>query len=248
MQELFRIENLCMAFGEKEVLKDINLEIRRGEIFALIGPSGAGKTTLLRILNFFEKPTGGSLVFEGMRLNGAHETPYLNTGTTRKKMSLLFQAPAVFNTSVFDNVAYGLKVRGIDKRIIEKKVTSALNIVGLFGVEKQKARTLSAGEAQRMAFARAIVYDPELLLLDEPTANLDPANVAKIEEIIRRIRIERGTTIVIATHNIPQVRRIADRVGILLNGELIEVNSIEGIFTAPKDARSAAFLKGEMIY
>ncbi|MCG2727292.1 MAG: phosphate ABC transporter ATP-binding protein [Candidatus Methanoperedenaceae archaeon] len=238
MQELFRIENLYMAFGEKEVLKDINLVIRRGEIFALIGPSGAGKTTILRILNLFEKPTHGNILFEGIRLNG----------TNRKKMSLLFQTPAVFNASVFDNVAYGLRVRGIDKRIIEKKVSDALKIVGLFGMEKQKARTLSGGEAQRMAFARAIVYDPEILLLDEPTANLDPANVAKIEEIIKRIRSERGTTIVIATHNIPQVRRIADRVGILLNGELIEVNSKEGIFTSPKDARSAAFLKGEMIY
>ncbi len=254
MQELFRIENLCMAFGEKEALKDINLVIQRGEIFALIGPSGAGKTTLLRTLNFFEKPTGGSLVFEGIRLNGAYnekntpKTPYLNTGNVRKKMSLLFQTPAVFNTSVFDNVAYGLRVRGIDKMIIEKKVSGALNIMGLPGMEQQKARTLSAGEAQRMAFARAMVYDPEVLLLDEPTANLDPANVAKIEEIIKRIRSERRTTIVIATHNIPQVKRIADRVGILLNGELIEVNSKEGIFTAPNDARSAAFLKGEMIY
>ncbi len=257
MQELFRIENLCMAFGEKEVLKDIDLVIRRGEIFALIGPSGAGKTTLLRILNLFEKPTFGSLVFEGTMLNGTYDekntpkTPYLNTGTTgavRRKMSLLFQTPAIFNASVFDNVAYALKVRGFDYRTIETKVTSALNIVGLFGMEKQKARTLSGGEAQRMAFARAIVYDPEILLLDEPTANLDPANVAKIEEIIKRIRSERGTTIVIATHNIPQVRRIADRVGILLNGELIEVNSKEGIFTSPEDARSAAFLKGEMIY
>jgi tungstate transport system ATP-binding protein len=99
-----------------------------------------------------------------------------------------------------------------------------------------------------MAFARAIVYDPEILLLDEPTANLDPANVMKIEEIIKRIRNERGTTIVLATHNIPQVRRIADRVGILLNGELIEVNSKEGIFSSPKDARSKAFINGEMIY
>ncbi len=99
-----------------------------------------------------------------------------------------------------------------------------------------------------MAFARAIVYDPNILLLDEPTANLDPANVAKIEEIIKRIRSERGTTIVIATHNIYQVKRIADRVGILLSGELIEVNSKDGIFTAPKDARSAAFIRGEMIY
>lgn len=241
MQELFRIENLCIAFGEKEVLKNINLEIRRGEIFALIGPSGAGKTTLLRILNFFEKPTRGNLKFNGLANEGERNN-------IRRRMSMLFQTPAIFKASVFDNVAYGLRVRGIDKRIIEKKVGDALNIVGLSGMERQKARTLSGGEAQRMAFARAIVYDPEVLLLDEPTTNLDPYNVAKIEELIKRIRSERGTTIVIATHNIPQVRRIADRVGILLNGELIEVNSIEGIFAAPEDERSAAFLKGEMIY
>ncbi len=241
MQELFRIENLCMAFGEKEVLRNINLGIRRGEIFALIGPSGAGKTTLLRILNLFEKPTRGNLKFNGMANEG-------EINNMRRRMSLLFQTPAIFKASVFDNVAYGLRVRGIDKVTIENKVKTALNIVGLEGKEAQKARTLSAGEAQRMAFARAIVYDPELLLLDEPTASLDPANVAKIEEVIKRIRSERGTTIVIATHNIPQVRRIADRVGILLNGELIEVDSIEGIFTTPRDARSAAFVKGEMIY
>jgi tungstate transport system ATP-binding protein len=145
-------------------------------------------------------------------------------------------------------VAYGLEVRGEDKNTIKEKVMNALNIVGLQGKEHQKARTLSGGETQRMAFARAIVYDPDIILLDEPTANLDPANVAKIEEIIKRIRSERGTTIVIATHNIYQVKRIADRVGILLNGELIEVSSKDGIFTAPKDARSAAFIRGEMIY
>ncbi len=243
MQELIRAEKLCMKFGEKEVLRNIDLTIRRGEIFALIGPSGAGKTTFLRILNLFEKPTGGDLVFEGMR----EETPYLNTGNVRRKMSLLFQTPAVFNTSVFENVAYGLKVRGIDRRTIEERVGDALNIVGLEGKGKQKARTLSGGEAQRMAFARAVVYEPEILLLDEPTTNLDPANVAKIEEVIKRIH-ERGTTIVIATHNIPQVKRIAERVGVLLDGELIEVNSKEGIFTAPKDARSASFINGEIIY
>ncbi len=236
------IENICKSFGSKEVLKNVTLAINRGEIFALLGPSGAGKTTLLRILDFFEKPKSGAIVFDGMQLN------FHDTKKIRKKMSLLFQTPAVFNASVFDNVAYGLWVRGIDKMIIEKKVGDALNIVGLSGMEKQRARTLSGGEAQRMAFARAIVYEPQILLLDEPTANLDPANVAKIEEIIRRISSDLGTTIVIATHNIPQVKRIADRAGILLNGELIEVNSIEGIFTKPRDERSAAFLKGELVY
>jgi tungstate transport system ATP-binding protein len=241
VEELFRIENVCMAFGKKEVLKNINLSIRRGEIFALIGPSGAGKTTLLRILDFFENPASGNLRFNGMGISG-------EKNNIRRRMSLLFQTPAVFNSSVFDNVAYGLKVRGFDKMAIGKKVEEALDTVGLPGMGKEKARMLSGGEAQRMAFARAIVYDPEILLLDEPTSNLDPANVANIEDIIKRIRDERGTTILIATHNIPQVRRIADRVGVLLNGELIEVNSKEGIFTAPEDERSAAFIRGEMIY
>lgn len=241
-EELFRIENVCMAFGKKEVLKNINLGIKRGEIFAIIGPSGAGKTTLLRILNLFEIPLCGTLIFNGISLDAG------KPGSLRRRMSLLFQTPSVFNGSVFDNVAFGLKVRGFDKRAIEKKVGEALDTVGLSGMGKEKARMLSGGEAQRMAFARAIVYDPEILLLDEPTSNLDPANVANIEEIIKRIRDERGTTIVIATHNIPQVRRIADRVGVLLNGELIEVNSKEGIFTAPEDERSAAFIRGEMIY
>ncbi|MCZ7402069.1 MAG: phosphate ABC transporter ATP-binding protein [Candidatus Methanoperedens sp.] len=240
MEELIRIEGLHMVFGEKEVLKDINLQIMRGEIFALVGPSGSGKTTFLRLLNFFERPEKGNLEFNGMETSGI-----INI---RRRMSLLFQTPAIFNKSVFENVAYGLKVRGIDKKTIEKKVSEALDIVGLSGLGNQKARTLSGGEAQRMAFARAIVYDPEILLLDEPTANLDPANVMKIEEIIKRIRKERETTILLATHNIPQVRRIADRVGILINGELIEVNTKNAIFKNPGDNRSEAFLKGEMIY
>lgn len=229
-----------MSFGEKEVLRNINLEIQNREIFALIGPSGSGKTTLLRILNFFEIPRKGDIEFKGMK-----KAEMINI---RRKMSLLFQTPVIFNKSVFDNVAYALRVRGIDEKIIKRKVSDALYTVGLIGIEKQKARTLSGGEAQRMAFARAIVYDPDILLLDEPTANLDPSNVMKIEDIIKRIRNERGTTIALATHNIPQVRRIADRVGILLNGELIEVNSKEEIFSNPEDARSEAFIKGEMIY
>lgn len=244
MAELFRICNLTKTFAGKDVLKNINLRIYRGEIFALIGPSGTGKTTFLRILNLFEKPTNGIFEFDGKSVNG---TP-LEKNRIRQRSSLLFQTPAVFNLSVFDNVAYGLKVRGFDKSTVEKKVKEALGIVGLSGMETQKARTLSGGEAQRMAFARAIVYGPEVLLLDEPTANLDPYNVAKIEELIRHIRDKCGTTIVIATHNLPQVKRIADRVGVLLEGKLIEVNSVGGIFTSPGDARSAAFLKGEMVY
>lgn len=242
MEELFRIENLCKSSGNKGILKNINLKIFRGEIFAFMGPSGAGKTTLLRILNLLDEPTEGRMIFNG------DECTNRTRNVVMRRMSLLFQNPAIFSTSVFNNVGYGLKIRKVDKRSIEKKVTEALALVGLSGFEKQKAPTLSGGEAQRMAFARAIVFDPDVLLLDEPTANLDPANAAKIEDVIKKIRTELGTTIIMASHNIYQVRRIADRAGILLNGELIEVNTKDDMFTHPKDGRSLAFINGEYIY
>lgn len=243
--ELMRVQDLCKSFGNREVLKKINMSINEGEIFALMGPSGVGKTTLFRILNLLEKPSEGRLFFRGIELTGCTIREKINA---RRSMSMLFQTPCVLNTTVFDNVAYGLVIRKVDKKTIREKALNALSIVELEGMERQKARTLSGGEAQRMAFARAIVYDPEILLLDEPTSNLDPANVARIEEMIMQIRSERKTTIVIATHNMYQVRRIADRVGILLNGELIEVNSRERIFREPEDARTRAFVEGEMIY
>ena len=239
---LIRTEDMSKSFGKKEVLKKINLSINKGEIFVLMGPSGAGKTTLLRILNLLETPSEGRIFFKGVQLR-SHENINL-----RRCMSLIFQTPGIFNTSVFNNVAYGLAIRGVDAKTIQEKVKNALNTVGLEGMEMQKARTLSGGEAQRMAFARAIVYDPEILLLDEPTSNLDPANVAKIEDIIMKIRNERRTTIVIATHNIPQVRRIAERAGIMLDGELIEVNNKEVIFASPEDSRVSAFLNGDIVY
>ncbi len=243
--ELMRVQDLCKSFGNREILKKINMSINEGEIFALMGPSGVGKTTLFRMMNLLEKPSEGRLFFRGIELTGSTIIEKINA---RRRMSMLFQTPCVLNTTVFDNVAYGLVIRKVDKKTIREKVMNVLSIVGLEGTGRQKARTLSGGEAQRMAFARAIVYDPDILLLDEPTSNLDPANVAKIEEIIMRIRNERGTTIIIATHNMYQVRRIADRVGILLNGELIEVNSKEKIFGEPEDARTRAFVEGEMIY
>jgi tungstate transport system ATP-binding protein len=242
---LFRAENISKSFGNKEVLRRIDLSIHRGEIFALLGPSGAGKTTLLRILNLLEPPSGGKLIYNGTLLSRCTVQEKI---TARRSMSMLFQTPSIFNSSVFNNVAYGLNVRKIDKEIMRKKVMDALSIVGLNGKDTQKARTLSGGEAQRMAFARAFVYGPELLLLDEPTTNLDPANVAKIEQIIKRICVELGTTIVIATHNIPQVKRIADRAGIMLDKVLVEVRSKETMFKDPLDPKASAFLNGEMVY
>lgn len=242
IDEILAIEKLGKSFGSKEVLKNINLKIIRGEIFALIGPSGAGKTTLLRIMNYLDAPSSGRLTFYGNEYTGGRKEHIMS------RMSLLFQKPAIFNSSVFNNVAYGLTVRRVEKQTIRKKVREVLSLVGLAGMEKQNALILSGGEAQRMAFARAIVYEPDIILLDEPTSNLDPANAAKIEDLIKQIQSRLGTTIILATHNIHQVRRLAKRVGILIDGELIEINSTEQIFTQPEDARSRAFINGDYIF
>jgi tungstate transport system ATP-binding protein len=246
MKPLLTIEHLNVNFEEKQVLKDINLTINRGEIFALMGPSGSGKTTLLRTINLLQTPTSGNITFDNHALYPKHND--LNLTSLRRRMSLVFQTPALFNDTVYNNIAYSLKIRKMNREIIEEKVKKALSIVGLEGYEKRRAKTLSGGEAQRLSFARAIVFQPELLLLDEPTTNLDPLNVAKIEELIRTINQQHNTTIILTTHNTNQVRRLAERVGIILNGELIETGSKETIFTTPQDPRTHAFLRGEMIY
>jgi tungstate transport system ATP-binding protein len=245
MDTLLNITNLDMKIDNIEVLKNIDLDIHRGEIFALMGPSGAGKTTLLRILNLLERPCNGTITLDGITING---TNHSKRHSARHRISMVFQTPVLFNDSVYNNIAYSLKVRNMDKLTIERKVQDSLRLVGLDNYGQRKAKTLSGGEQQRIAFARAVVFEPDLLLLDEPTANLDPANVAKIEEIIRTINKELNTTIIIATHNMNQVKRLADRVGMLLNGELIEVNSKDVMFNEPSDERSRDFINGKMIY
>ncbi|MCL7413832.1 MAG: ATP-binding cassette domain-containing protein [ANME-2 cluster archaeon] len=242
---LLEITGLGKTFGGKQVLRDISLDVEKGEIFAMMGPSGTGKTTLLRILNLLERADAGHIKLDGMVINGGQNN---NRIAARQRISMVFQSSALFNDTVYNNVAYGLKVRGMDKHTIKSKVDQCLALVGLIGYENRKAKTLSGGEEQRIAFARAVVFEPDLLLLDEPTANLDPSNVVKIEEIIRTINRELNTTIIIATHHMNQVRRLADRVGMLLDGELIETGRVEDVFVKAADERTRAFIVGEMVY
>jgi tungstate transport system ATP-binding protein len=152
----------------------------------------------------------------------------------------------LLNRSVWDNVTYGLRIRG--QRNAVQQVEAVLERVGLLGMARQRARTLSGGEAQRVALARAMVIQPDVLLLDEPTANLDPYNVKLIEEIVRDLNHEQGTTLVLVTHNVFQARRLADRVAFLLEGKLIEVATAVDFFNQPSDERTAAFVRGEMVY
>lgn len=239
---VYRLKNLTKVYGERLVLNIDSLEVHRGEILALVGPSGSGKSTLLRLLNFLEPPSEGVIEFEG-QIYSASQSPDLER---RRRVVMVFQRPMLLHRSVWDNTAYGLRLRG--ERNAKARVQEALTQVGLEKLTRQRAHTLSGGEAQRVALARALAIHPQVLLLDEPTANLDPYNVGLIESIIQRLNREQRMTQVLVTHNIFQARRLAQRVAFLLDGQIIETGNVEQFFTAPRDARTQAFIRGEMVY
>jgi tungstate transport system ATP-binding protein len=234
---LYQLRDLQHRYGDRTILDLPALDIARGEILALVGPSGSGKSTLLRLLQFLETPTSGSITFDGMTFNG--NVPL----EVRRRVVTVFQYPALLDRSVFDNVGYGLRLRGLPH--VPETIMNALDRVGLGNYAHTRAKTLSGGEAQRVALARSLVLNPAALLLDEPTANLDPYNVGLIEAIIRG---HGSTTMVLVTHNTFQAKRLADRVGLLLGGKLIELLPTDRFFNAPLDPRTRSFLDGEMVY
>ncbi len=239
---IFRLEGLVKKYEERQVLQIEQVEIYQGEIFAVVGPSGAGKSTLLRLLNFLEPPSQGRIHFQKTTISPERGAPL----SVRRRVTTVFQRPLLLNRSVAANVRYGLQLRGA--RNASAQTQAALEQVRLGDMANQRALTLSGGEAQRVALARALVLQPDVILLDEPTANLDPYNVGLIEEIVRTINKDLGTTIVLVTHNVFQARRLAHRVALLLDGRIAEVAETETFFTAPEDPRTAAFVRGEMVY
>jgi tungstate transport system ATP-binding protein len=240
---VYRLHNLAQVYDGRTVLHIDQLDIYKGEILAIVGPSGAGKSTLLRLLNFLEHPTTGSLSFDNIRLNGAG--PGLEL---RRQVTTVFQHPVLLNRSVAANVAYGLKIRQMSRKLINQAVETALARVGLQELAQARASTLSGGEAQRVALARALVIQPAVLLLDEPTANLDPYNVKLIEQIVAEVNQKLGTTMVLVTHNIFQAKRLAHRTALLLEGRLVEIAATDTFFNRPTDPRTAAFVQGDMVY
>jgi len=239
---VYRLAGLTRVYGERTVVNIQAMEILRGEVFALVGPSGSGKSTLLRLLNFLEEPSSGSLDFEGFIAGRGVEIPLEH----KRRVTMVFQRPMLLDRSVWENVTFGLRLRG--QRDASQKVRRALEEVGLEHLTRQRARTLSGGEAQRVALARAMVLEPDVLLLDEPTANLDPYNVGLIETIVRRINSQHKTTIVLVTHNVFQAKRLATRVAFLLEGQVIEMGPVENFFSSPQDPRTDAFVRGDMVY
>jgi tungstate transport system ATP-binding protein len=227
MKTLIQLKNVTKQYEKIKALDKINLNVADGEILSLLGPNGAGKTTLLRIMAGIEKPTSGQVLFKGVKVSQK------NLDQLRLKATMVFQRTALFNTTVYKNIAYGLKLRGTPKQEAKIKVKEALKTVKLEGYEKRPAKKLSGGEQQRVALARALVLDPELLLLDEPTANIDPKNVTIIEEALTWVNKNNRTTMVIATHNMFQAQNLAQRAALILNGKIKQTGTIQEIFETP---------------
>jgi tungstate transport system ATP-binding protein len=240
MSWAFRLESVRQRYTGRTVLNLDELEVRRGEILALVGPSGSGKSTLLRLLNFLERPTEGRIFYEGRPTDGERTALEL-----RRQVTTVFQQTALQKASVRSNVAYGLRLRGLP---VDGQLQGLLEIVGLGELSGAQARLLSGGEKQRVALARALIFRPRVLLLDEPTANLDPYNVGLIEQIVRDENRGHGTTVVLVTHNVFQAHRLAHRTGLILNGRLVELADTARFFSSPADPRTAAFVSGEMVY
>ncbi len=235
--------NLCQRYGEQDILDNINLSIERGEVFALIGPTGAGKTTLLRLIDLLDEPASGKIYFDGA---DTAESPAVRLAL-RRRMAFVLQKPVVFNLSVYDNVTSALKWRGMRGQSLQEKVNKIIDVVGMSDYSSRNARHLSGGEIQRVAIARALAIEPEVLLMDEPTANLDPLSAGRIEELISNIIRKYTTTIIMATHDLPQGQRLADRVGVLMNGELLQSGSARDVFNSPRSKKVAEFVGVENI-
>ena len=240
---LLKTVQLGYSADSTALLRNITFEVEKAEVFALIGPTGAGKTTLLRLLNLLDMPSSGKIYFNGQ---DTAESTRLRL-QMRRRMAMVFQKPVVFNSNVYDNIAYPLKVRGRGRKEIQSRVEEMLEITGLKGYEKRRARTLSGGEAQRVALARAMIAQPELLLLDEPTAHLDPVSVSQIEEVLANTIREQKTTVIMATHDMSQGQRLADMVGVLMNGEILQTGSPSEIFCSPSNKEVAEFVGVENI-
>ncbi|WP_257254952.1 MULTISPECIES: phosphate ABC transporter ATP-binding protein PstB [unclassified Endozoicomonas] len=242
------IRNLNLFYGEKQALHDISLTIPKRRVTAFIGPSGCGKSTLLRSMNRMND------LVEGCRIEGAiqldDQNIYqqgVNVADLRRRVGMVFQKPNPFPKSVYENVAYGLRIQGINKkRILDEVVEWALRSAALWDEVKDRlhesALGMSGGQQQRLVIARTIAVEPEVLLLDEPASALDPISTLKIEELINKLKSR--FTIAIVTHNMQQAARVSDYTAFMYMGKLIEFDDTDTLFTNPQQKQTEDYITG----
>lgn len=244
----FQIKNLYLYYGQIQALKNISTNIEKNKITALIGPSGCGKSTFLRTLNrmndFIENcRVEGKILYRGKDIY--NETDPISL---RREVGMVFQQPNPFAKSIYDNIAYGVRLKGITKKdeldeIVEKSLKQAAIWNEVKDRLKKSALGLSGGQQQRLCIARALAMEPEILLMDESTASLDPVSSAAIEELT--MKLKEKYTIIMVTHNMQQARRISDKTAFFYLGELIEYGKTEKIFTTPKNERTYRYISGQ---
>lgn len=238
---LFALDAVSKNYGGRPVLNAVTLQIARGSVTTVLGPSGAGKSTLLRLLCLLEQPNSGQLHFDGAPAD-------ITSLAQRRRVAMCFQRPALLNRSVRENVALGPALHGHERAASAALVTETLLRFGLEKLSEARAHTLSGGEAQRVALARALVLRTEVLLLDEPTANLDPFNVQLIERAILDLQREHARTIVWVTHNLQQAHRLDGTSLLLIDGRLVETAPTQQLFAAPQHTQTQAFLSGDFVW
>jgi len=242
------VENLNLFYGNFHALRDISLSVRPRAITALIGPSGCGKTTFLRTLNRLNDLIDGVRILGKVLLDGRDiYDPSTDVISLRRRVGMVFQKPNPFPMSIYDNVAYGPRIHGIRKgKLLDEIVEKSLRRAALWDEVKDRLRGsamgLSGGQQQRLCLARLLAVQPEVILMDEPSSALDPISTLRIEELIRELREE--YTIIIVTHNMQQAARVSDMTAFFLNGEIIEYDATEVIFTRPRDQRTEDYITG----
>lgn len=231
-----KIKNITKKYENQTALDSISLNLKANSISVLVGINGSGKTTLLRLIAGLAEPDEGSIILD----NSIKKASEL-----RKISTMVFQQTSMFNRSVYSNLEFGLKIRGIGKDTIDKKIGNALSIVGLDGFENRNAKNLSGGEQQRVALARALILEPKILLLDEPTSNLDMNSAKIIEKVIKQKR-KLHNLVILSTHNLYQAKRLGNQIVHIHEGKLIKQASPKEFFEKPRNKITEKFIKGDL--
>lgn len=234
-QNIIELKDIFVSFDGEQVLDGLNLDIRDKEFITLLGPSGCGKTTTLRIIAGFLEPDAGEIVFEGKRINGVP--------AYKRQVNTIFQRYALFpHLNVYENIAFGLRVKKLKEKEIKETVTEMLSLVNLEGFEKRSVSTLSGGQQQRVAIARAIANKPKVLLLDEPLAALDLKLRKDMQKELRRIQRQLGITFIFVTHDQEEALTMSDRVVVMDKGKIQQIGTPQDIYNEPKNAFVADFI------